>query len=531
MHTCLLERDGTIACWGANSFWGTLLWDRNNGAATPPAGAFTRLSTGKRSCALDENGEVACWGLYTPTLTGTFIDVAAAWSGVCGLRSDGTVSCSNVSTRSGNDYVALTGSEGFACALTNRGRVRCWNHYGGNAVPGPACETFLQVSAGFAHACGVKWDATIACWGDDTHGQASPPTGEFAQVSAGAEHSCALRTNGTIVCWGAAEQTRAPDGEYVQVSSGYDHSCALRDDDKVRCWGRDHALQLEPPWEIATADDTYARVFVAGTSFIDDEETDDNNDFLTTACGLRADGSLECWGGAVAPAGGPFVDVYPGTGATCAVDESGALRCRAGQQGVGLPPASVLSATISDLSFGYMQACAVKNNGELECWQDGNDVQGEQPTGSFVAVSVATNAYDPSLESQGRVYEAACAVRSNGDVVCWGAWGMSGAATLEGPFIDVIAQNVGAHAIRSDGTVVSWPFSGDPEPVPGTYAKISGTWSTYGLRSDGKIVYLDGADAQNAPVDDTFVDISASGDFACGVRTDGHVRCWGSRVR
>ena len=59
-----------------------------------------------------------------------------------------------------------------------------------------------QVSAGGAHTCGVQADGTVACWGNDSSGQASPPAGAFAQVSAAEYHTCGLRADDTVACWG-----------------------------------------------------------------------------------------------------------------------------------------------------------------------------------------------------------------------------------------------------------------------------------------------------------------------------------------
>ena len=35
---------------------------------------------------------------------------------------------------------------------------------------------FTQVSAGYLHTCGVKMDGTLACWGRNDSGQATPPS-------------------------------------------------------------------------------------------------------------------------------------------------------------------------------------------------------------------------------------------------------------------------------------------------------------------------------------------------------------------
>ena len=46
------------------------------------------------------------------------------------------------------------------------------------------------MSAGDGHTCGVRTDGTLACWGDNCFGQATPPAGTFTAVSAGANHTC-----------------------------------------------------------------------------------------------------------------------------------------------------------------------------------------------------------------------------------------------------------------------------------------------------------------------------------------------------
>ena len=53
-----------------------------------------------------------------------------------------------------------------------------------------------------AHSCALRTDGTLACWGLNVDGQATPPAGTYTAVSAGAVHSCALRTDGTLACWG-----------------------------------------------------------------------------------------------------------------------------------------------------------------------------------------------------------------------------------------------------------------------------------------------------------------------------------------
>ena len=80
--------------------------------------------------------------------------------------------------------------------------MACWGlNDTGQATP-PA-GTFIQVSAGGYHTCGLRTDGTLACWGNAAYGLAMPPAGTFSQVSAGLWHTCGLRTSGYWTCWGA----------------------------------------------------------------------------------------------------------------------------------------------------------------------------------------------------------------------------------------------------------------------------------------------------------------------------------------
>jgi hypothetical protein len=79
--------------------------------------------------------------------------------------------------------------------------LACWgDNSAGQSTP-PA-GTFTQVSAGYAHTCGLQSDGALACWGDNSYGQSTPPAGTFTQVSSGDYHTCGLQSDGALVCWG-----------------------------------------------------------------------------------------------------------------------------------------------------------------------------------------------------------------------------------------------------------------------------------------------------------------------------------------
>jgi len=132
------------------------------------------------------------------------------------------------------------------------------------------------VSAGEYHTCGVRTDGTLACWGDDSQGQATPPAGTFSQVSAGGYHTCGLMTDGTLACWGMDiyGQATPPTGTFSQVSAGFEHTCGVRTDGTLACWGFNSHGQATP------LAGTFSQVSAGGYH----------------TCGVRTDGTPACWG-------------------------------------------------------------------------------------------------------------------------------------------------------------------------------------------------------------------------------------------
>jgi hypothetical protein len=62
-HSCGIETDGTLACWGCNVRNRTVMSEAA-GQCTPPPGRFTALAAGDiwSSCALTSQGARKCWG-------------------------------------------------------------------------------------------------------------------------------------------------------------------------------------------------------------------------------------------------------------------------------------------------------------------------------------------------------------------------------------------------------------------------------------------------------------------------------------
>lgn len=241
-HTCALRLDGSVACWGRD----------DDGEASPPAGTFDRVFAGDGfSCAHSYSGALACWG-DPAVVSGAPLrirELAVGRRHACGAaEEDASVHCwgengfrqldvpatlsteatSTVQFGSGRDFTcaraalvgpfqcwgrndagqlaippvidrAVTGADRFGCGfVADTFALACW----GEAPSEPASFDSTLLTAGATHICGLSPEGSVACWGDATAGQTTPPSGRFKELSAGATHTCAVTWEGRAVCWG-----------------------------------------------------------------------------------------------------------------------------------------------------------------------------------------------------------------------------------------------------------------------------------------------------------------------------------------
>jgi hypothetical protein len=182
---------------------------------------------------------------------------------------------------------------------------------------------YVDIGAGDAHTCAVKANGEIACWGDNSAGQANPPAGKFSAVSAGGLHTCAVREgpggpeHNTVACWGdnTFGQASPPvSGKFpVGVTAGRNYTCAIKADGSIVCWGANTAGQASPPNQL------FGLVISAGGRH--------------TCVVRRLQGNpAVCWGDntagqATPPAPGPFATISAGATHTCAITQEGRAVC------------------------------------------------------------------------------------------------------------------------------------------------------------------------------------------------------------
>ena len=106
------------------------------------------------------------------------------------------------------------------------------------------------------------------------------------------------------------------------------------------------------------------------------------------SCGIRADGTVACWGGnwdgqAAAPQE-EFSAVSAGDAHSCGLLAEGTVVCWGENRGgLAEPPKGEFSV----VSAGYAHSCGIRTDGTVACWGANWDGQVDAPEGKFSAVS------------------------------------------------------------------------------------------------------------------------------------------------
>jgi hypothetical protein len=255
-------------------------------------------------------------------------------------------------------FTSLAAGPLHACGVRNDGTLACWgsNPSGGASPPE---GNFLQVTAGYEHSCALRANSTITCWGRNQVGQAAPPSGTFQAIATKLHFSCGLRTTGAVSCWGTGA-TNAPSGTFTKVAVGSFHACALTTGGNSVCWGDNTSGQLDAPSQVFSDLD-------AGSS---------------QTCGLLPDGTLQCWGndlfGQSSPPSGVFGTPSLNEILGCAIRNDQTIACWGNNiSGSGVPPAG----TFKQIAVGNAYGCGIRTDDSVDCWGDNQWGQGRPPSG------------------------------------------------------------------------------------------------------------------------------------------------------
>ena len=223
-HTCGLRTGGAVACWGDDHF----------GQVDAPAGEFVQVTAvGGSSCGLRTDGVPTCWGavaaLRPPPGEFTSVTAAGRLGRPCGIRPDHSVVCWGYGPYGEppawvGPLVDVSLGHPVSCGVQASGSVVCWDNNtkaDTYLVVGtsPPVGRFVQVTSSGRGYCAVSVGGALACVdfghlpgnGVLGYGVLDASEGEFVKVSAGAEHVCGIRTDATVACWGSDGYVVTPE--------------------------------------------------------------------------------------------------------------------------------------------------------------------------------------------------------------------------------------------------------------------------------------------------------------------------------
>ena len=345
----------------------------------PGLGNVSQLMAASRNACAIHDGTLACWGANTWRVFGPDDVLRTAPTKLADDVTDIALGARGIYVFVGSDeryrHVKAGGT-----LLVDHGVGTSQDLSFPHAVP--ALDGARQIVVGARHACARMADGTVRCWGDNTLGQIgdgtaskrSTPTPalkvtDVVSVAAGGYHTCALRRDSTVVCWGINENGQAGPGPswrceqaglvygcvrrprrvlglegVVELSAGQYHTCARMKSGAVQCWGSNKSGQLGD----GTKDNRAAPGPVRGLSGVQHVSAGDKH-----TCTLLEDGTAQCWGD-------------NGSGELGRVTDD---KCGDERIACGLTPGLVSDLDgLESVAAGWEFTCARRATGSVWCW-------------------------------------------------------------------------------------------------------------------------------------------------------------------
>jgi len=288
--------------------------------------------------------------------------------------------------------------------------------------------------------------------------------------------------------------------------------------------GEDSAVDTSPP------EDEYPGPFVQVAAA------------STYTCGLRENGTVECWGApleeygqTLPPEGERFTQISAGTYHACGVTVDEGSVCWGTpplDYGQTEPPSAVdfLFVTVGDY-----HSCGITTDQNVSCWGDDSVGQVSDQTSNALQIDAGGN--------------VTCAVTRAGEGDCWGELGDDPDNYMDdGPFnpsplskfttVTGGPSQFGCGSVNPESKGIEcWGRNDNGEAVPpkGLSATMmdSGPYHTCGIDKLGNAYCwgLNDVSQTEVPAGEQFTQLSVGFYHACGVTPDERVVCWGENFQ
>ena len=321
LHTCAVSAARTAYCWTADDVnpqtfgLGHSLVStgcaRASGCASIPLPVNTTVSFAtvvagwEHTCGLTPSGDAYCWGANGLDRGGTAAGAETCPDPDYPIR---LVPCLSRPTRvsGGLTFVALSAGLFHTCGLTPEGEAACW---GSNAMG------LLGDTTADAACVDIRWLIAAPCSATPVRVAGGL---RFTTIAAGRTHSCALTSEGTAYCWGsnshgqlgvgsadtaahAAPAAVGGDLRFVGLAAGATHTCGVVATEELYCWGSNEHAEVGDglvPEACAISSGGYLweycqllpRHVAKNLRFRAVSLTESNT------CGITVGGAVYCWG-------------------------------------------------------------------------------------------------------------------------------------------------------------------------------------------------------------------------------------------
>lgn len=475
-HTCAIQDDDSLWCWGNNSAGqlgiGTTSHMPSPQQLTPPNKlGWYAVSSGKNhTCAIDSDDIGHCWGLNNfgqlgngialDTSTARQFDTATNWNSIdsgalhsCGLKTDPFTSLKTLWCGGINNF----GQLGIGSTANQSAPVQI---KGRDAT----LEDWAYVSNGHYHSCAIQNKTSdntkpLYCWGRNSHNQLATDIVNSVDTKENISQNWSLQS----------KISQAAD-DWLKIDAGASHTCGIKNTDELWCWGDNFTNQMgrnsANPSDLAdpvnkqispiqVMEDGLTIAFVAKDVAVggytvepaDPPNTPPNHSAGGHTCAIKTDGTLWCWGENDTSQLGDQTIVNKTIPTQIIVDTAF----------YGFPPQ--FNNSWVSVKAGNRFTCGLQTNQKLYCW--GDHTFGETGTGVITASTTTTPVPVTSVTSPKPIVgnhivldyavgqNSACAITSTNELWCWGYKGSS-QATLDAETAQQISLSPAKHPVGTD---------------------------------------------------------------------------------